>query len=209
MSTNRIPNIPKSSFVNPILSQLMQKANIPVGATVPNIDWESAHSLRVRLSEYVIHVATMMQSQVQDLQTTLRPFVHPERWNELAIVTKVLKNDIEAATGTVKTLGNLLWERSGAVLEKDLVIYTNTTSIASDTMMKSQALFMPSLLTLSASITEALANKDKYVTPEAYSAALAAGQVTFNRVTQPFTPTDADALAGNIGITPINQIQGS
>ena len=199
--------IPKANFVSPVLSQLMQKANIPVGATVPNITWESAHSLRVSLSEYIIHTANMMSSQVADLQGPLRPFVHPERWNELAIVTKALKNDIEEAAKTAETIGNMLWGRTGAVLETDLTIYTNCTSIASDTTMKSQSLFLPALLTISGSVTEALSNKNKYQTPEAYTEALNSGLVTFNRVTQPFTSQDADALAGNVGIAPINQVQ--
>lgn len=199
--------IPKANFVSPVLSQLMQKANIPVGATVPNITWESAHALRVSLSEYIIHTANMMSSQVADLQGPLRPFVHPERWNELTIVTKALKNDIEEAAKTAETIGNMLWGRIGAVLETDLTIYTNCTSIASDTTMKSRSLFLPALLTISGSITEALSNQTKYQTPEAYTEALNLGLVTFNRVTQPFTAQDADALAGSVGIAPINQVQ--
>lgn len=199
--------IPKANFVSPVLSQLMQKANIPVGATVPNITWESAHALRVSLSEYIIHTANMMSSQVADLQGPLRPFVHPERWNELTIVTKALKNDIEEAAKTAETIGNVLWGRTGAVLETDLTIYTNCTSIVSDTTIKSQSLFLPALLTISGSITEALSNQAKYQTPEAYAEALNSGLVTFNRVTQPFTAQDADALASNVGIAPINQVQ--
>ena len=199
--------IPKANFVSPVLSQLMQKANIPVGATVPNITWESAHALRVSLSEYIIHTANMMSSQVADLQGPLRPFVHPERWNELTIVTKALKSDIEEAAKTAETIGNMLWGRTGAVLETDLTIYTNCTSIVSDTTMKSQSLFLPALLTISGSITEALSNQAKYQTPEAYAEALNSGLVTFNRVTQPFTAQDADALAGSVGIAPINQVQ--
>lgn len=204
---NNYTQIPKANFVSPVLSQLMQKANIPVGATVPNITWESAHALRVSLSEYIVHTANMMSSQVTDLQGPLRPFVHPERWNELTIVTKALKNDIEEAAKTAETIGNMLWGRTGAVLETDLTIYTNCTSIVSDTTIKSQSLFLPALLTISGSITEALSNQAKYQTPEAYAEALNSGLVTFNRVTQPFTAQDADALAGNVGIAPINQVQ--
>lgn len=200
-------NIPKASFVSPVLSQLMKKANIPVGATVPNITWESAHALRVSLSEYIIHTAKMMSSQVADLQGVLRPFVHPERWNELAIVTKALKNDIEEASKTAETVGSLLWDRTGAVLETELSIYTRCTHICSDTTMKSQSLFLPALLTISSSVTEALVNQAKYQTGEAYAQALNEGRVTLNRVTQPFTTQDADAIANNVGITPINQVQ--
>lgn len=200
-------HLQKTAQVNPILEQLMQKADIRVSATVPNINWEDAHKLRVNLSGYVVHVAEMMASQVNDLQTTLRPFVHPERWNELAIVTKALRSDIENASNTVKAISTVLWDRKGPVLEPDLVVYTNCTSMLSDCMMKSQALFTPALMTISASIMEALGSKNKYVTPEAFVNAIDSGQVVFNRVTHPFTPSDADALASNVGINPINQIQ--
>lgn len=200
-------HLQKSADVNPILGQLMQKADIRVSATVSKINWEDAHKLRVSLSGYVIHVAEMMASQVNDLHVTLKPFVHPERWNELAIVTKALKSDIENASITVKNISTVLWDRKGSVLESDLVVYTNCTSVLSDCMMKSQALFMPALMTITASITEALANRNKYVTPEAFIDAINNGQVVFNRVTHPFAPSDADALASNVGITPISQIQ--
>ena len=103
-------HLQKTAQVNPILEQLMQKADIRVSATVPNINWEDAHKLRVNLSGYVVHVAEMMASQVNDLQTTLRPFVHPERWNELAIVTKALRSDIENASNTVKAISTVLWD---------------------------------------------------------------------------------------------------
>lgn len=207
MRDNQSNHLSKSYGVPPKLAQLMQRAEIPVSATIPNVSWRDAHALRVELSNYVIHVSNMVNSQVSDLNNHLKPFVHPERWNELSIVTNALKVDIGNAASVIQNVGNVLFNFKGAVHENDFGLYTECTSTLSDTIMKSQAMFMPNLITLTASINEALANKSKYLTQEAYNQALMSGSILFNRMAEPFTPANAAQHSTELGIDPINQVK--
>lgn len=200
-------HLSKAYGVPPKLAQLMQRADIPVTATIPNISWQDAHALRVELSNYIIHVSNMINSQVSDLQNILQSFVHPERWNELSIVTNALRVDINNAVAVIQNVGSILHNFKGALHENDFGLYTECTSTLSDTIMKSQAMFMPGLITLTASINEALSNKQRYETPEAYQVALMSGSILFNRMTEPFTPANAASHSAEVGIDPINEVK--